>query len=69
MGEKVGELAALTSNSSMLGSTEVAVTVSVLVSATINVTGNRTVSNNNNHPIIDHFLLTSLPLVIFSFCQ
>ena len=61
MGEKVGELAALTSNSSMLGSTEVAVTVSVLVSVTINVTGNRTVSNNNNHLIIDHALSSSLP--------
>ena len=38
------KLEALTSNSSMLGSTEVAVSVSVLVTATDDLAGNVTVS-------------------------
>ena len=44
MTEKVEELETLTSNSSMLGSTEVAASVSVLVTATSNLTGNISVS-------------------------
>ena len=41
--EKVGELEALTSNASVLGSTEVTASVSVLVTATNDVSGNITV--------------------------
>ena len=41
--DKVEELETLTSNSSMLGSTEVAASVSVLVTATDELAGNLTV--------------------------
>ena len=44
VGDKVEKLEALTSNSSMLGSTEVAASVSVLVTATDDLAGNVTVS-------------------------
>ena len=43
VGDKVEKLEALTSNSSMLGSTEVAASVSVLVTATDDLAGNITV--------------------------
>ena len=66
MTEKVEELETLTSNSSMLGSTEVAASVSVLVTATSNLTGNISVSNTglpfllipySNSPSFSHLVV------------
>ena len=57
MTEKVEELETLTSNSSMLGSTEVAASVSVLVTATSNLTGNISVSNTGLNSLFAYSLL------------
>ena len=55
MNEKVEELETLTSNSNKLGSIEVAVSVSVLVTATDELAGNITVC------------LFSFPLLVYHF--
>ena len=71
MNKKVEDLETLTSNGNILGSTEVAVSVSVLLTATDELAGNITVNQTclSSFPFYMHFFVLAISLCSLTFCS